>query len=192
MHTRAMSVAADRQRILACLSDPSRFSLVTTLAAGPRCVTDLAIRVGLSQSCTTRHLQALLRAGIVTGRRDGKRVMYALEPAAGDVRAILEWVCAIELDGADTPQAAPRRTRRRAAPAPAGTVNGEAALEPELPAIHAAVEHESGWVGADAAADPEADPADLEAVDDGIIDRTDDGEGTAPRPFRRDMDDFLL
>lgn len=88
-----MTDAAQKRQFLACLSDPSRFSLVTTLAGGPRCVTELAGLVGLSQSCTTRHLQALLREGIVSGERQGKRVVYALRAFEPDSHPVLRWAC---------------------------------------------------------------------------------------------------
>lgn len=81
---------------MACLGEESRFRLVKALTGGPRCVTDLASEVGLSQSCTTRHLQALERRRIVRGARSGKRVMYGLredEPALGPLLswALREW-----------------------------------------------------------------------------------------------------
>jgi ArsR family transcriptional regulator len=88
-----MTDAAQKRQFLACLSDPSRFNLVTTLAGGPRCVTELAGLVGLSQSCTTRHLQALLREGIVSGERQGKRVVYALRDLEPDAHPVLLWAC---------------------------------------------------------------------------------------------------
>jgi len=66
------------QRLLACLGVRSRFQVVATLLKGARCVSDLAHEIGLSQSCTTRHLQALQGEGIVSGERDGKRVMFKL------------------------------------------------------------------------------------------------------------------
>jgi ArsR family transcriptional regulator len=83
--------------LMACIGDASRFRLVQVLTDGARCVTDLAAEVGLSQSCTTRHLQALERRRVVCGTRDGKRVMYRLcheEPALGP---LLEW--ALSPDG---------------------------------------------------------------------------------------------
>ena len=92
MHGDAMNQSAVRtQRLLACLGDPSRFRVVATLLGGEHCVTDLADKVGLSQSCTTRHLQALLREGLVMRDRQGKRVMFRLcvdEPLS---RALIEW-----------------------------------------------------------------------------------------------------
>ncbi len=72
------SATLQLQRLLAVLGDPSRFRIVLELAVRERHVSELADAVGLSQSCTTRHLQALERAGAVHARRAGKRVMAAL------------------------------------------------------------------------------------------------------------------
>ncbi len=60
------------------LGEPSRQAILRALAPGSRCVTDLASEIGLSQSCTTRHLQALERERIVRRTRSGKRVLYEL------------------------------------------------------------------------------------------------------------------
>ena len=79
------------RRILACLGDSSRFRLVRSLITSRRYVTELASEVGLSQSCTTRHLQALQREGIVSGARDGKRVMYRLRSESVLVRELVGW-----------------------------------------------------------------------------------------------------
>jgi DNA-binding transcriptional ArsR family regulator len=76
--------------MLACLGDQSRFKVVRELSRGERCVTELASRIGLSQSCTTRHLQALEREGLVESVRLGKRVVFSV---ARDpwVAALVEW-----------------------------------------------------------------------------------------------------
>ena len=76
---------------MSCLGDPSRFQLVRRLLGGERCVSDLARQVGLSQSCTTRHLQALQREQIVRGERSGKRVLFRLCLDEPQVGALLEW-----------------------------------------------------------------------------------------------------
>ena len=73
---------------MACLGEVSRFDLVRALTTGSWCVTELATQVGLSQSCTTRHLQALEREGVVRAKRDGKRVIYGLcleQPRVADL-----------------------------------------------------------------------------------------------------------
>jgi DNA-binding transcriptional ArsR family regulator len=85
------------QRILACLGDESRFRVVLELMGGDRCVTDLAIRVGLSQSCTTRHLQALEREGLGSSSRAGKRVFFSVSREPRMV-ALLAWALPSEHD----------------------------------------------------------------------------------------------
>jgi len=84
------------QRILACLGDESRFRVMLELIRGDRCVTDLAERIGLSQSCTTRHLQTLEREGLVSSARSGKRVFFSVssEPR---VAALLAWALPSDL-----------------------------------------------------------------------------------------------
>lgn len=184
MHVDAMTVATERRRFLACLSDPSRFSLVTMLADGPRCVTELASLVGLSQSCTTRHLQALLRESIVVAERRGKRVVYALRREGRDVHPVLRWACEPVEGRPEGGVPNPIRSRRRPLADPLQ-------LEPD-PVTVAAVEHESGWVEADAVfapsdgairivdSDPVHDAQDLTTPEDGTI------------PARPELDDFLL
>jgi DNA-binding transcriptional ArsR family regulator len=83
------------RRILACLGDPSRFKLVASLQGGTRCVTDLATAIGLSQSCTTRHLQALRREGLVSASRDGKRVLFRLRLDEPGIAELIAWARAI-------------------------------------------------------------------------------------------------
>ena len=181
MHAHAMTVATERRRFLACLSDPSRFSLVTMLAGGPRCVTELASLVGLSQSCTTRHLQALLRESIVVAERRGKRVVYALRREGPGIHPVLSWVCESVDSPGDRTLSPPTRSRRR--------VLAEAlALEPE-PAMGVAVEHESGWVEADLPATTSRSPA-LEAPSDD--DRVATTVGDDSLRTRTELDDFLL
>lgn len=83
----------DRHRehhaLLASLGAPSRFRIALCLLEGDRCVGDLAVAIGLSQSCTTRHVQALERNGVVRSRRDGKRVLVSLELARAGLSEVL-------------------------------------------------------------------------------------------------------
>ncbi|MEU9336785.1 metalloregulator ArsR/SmtB family transcription factor [Streptomyces sp. NPDC048290] len=67
--------------LLTALADPARWRLVTLLAERPRPVGVLAQLAGARQPQTTKHLQTLERAGIVTSRRSGQRRVYALRSA---------------------------------------------------------------------------------------------------------------
>jgi ArsR family transcriptional regulator len=96
---------------MACLGEPSRYRLVKALIGGPRCVTDLAAEVGLSQSCTTRHLQALERRNVVRGTRDGKRVLYAIQQDRDDLMPLIGWAMGQFASRASIP-ASPPEVRR--------------------------------------------------------------------------------
>lgn len=65
---------------LAALADPARWRLVALLAERPRSVGVLAQLAQARQPQTTKHLQILERAGIVTSQRTGQRRIYALHP----------------------------------------------------------------------------------------------------------------
>lgn len=66
--------------LLSALADPARWRLVRLLAERPRPVGVLARLAEARQPQTTKHLQALERAGLVTSQRSGQRRIYALEP----------------------------------------------------------------------------------------------------------------
>jgi rhodanese-related sulfurtransferase/DNA-binding transcriptional ArsR family regulator len=60
------------------LGSGRRAELVDVLAQGERSVEELAGEIGQSVANTSQHLQQLLRAGLVSSRRDGTRVYYSL------------------------------------------------------------------------------------------------------------------
>lgn len=68
------------------LGNPKRLELLDLLAQGPRSVDALAVAAGLGLTTCSASLQALRRAGLVTARRDGTRVIYSL--AGPDVAAL--------------------------------------------------------------------------------------------------------
>jgi uncharacterized protein YndB with AHSA1/START domain/DNA-binding transcriptional ArsR family regulator len=67
--------------LLAALADPARWRLLTLLAERPRSVGVLAQLAGARQPQTTKHLQTLERAGLVTSQRSGQRRVYGLRSA---------------------------------------------------------------------------------------------------------------
>lgn len=60
------------------LSAPARLMVLEQLAQGERSVDALAGKTGLSVANCSQHLQQLRRAGLVSGRRNGKAVIYRL------------------------------------------------------------------------------------------------------------------
>ena len=69
------------------MGDPTRLRLLESLAAGERCVCDLAADSGISQSGVSHQLRLLRDRGLVTFTRDGNRAMYRL--ADDHVRSLL-------------------------------------------------------------------------------------------------------
>jgi uncharacterized protein YndB with AHSA1/START domain/DNA-binding transcriptional ArsR family regulator len=68
-------------RIASALGDAARWRIVELLAERPRSVGELAELTGLRQPQTTKHLQTLARAGLVTVSPLGQRRVCAVETA---------------------------------------------------------------------------------------------------------------
>ena len=60
------------------LGSGRRAEIIDLLAQGERSVEDIAGEIGQSVANTSQHLQQLLRAGLVSCRRDGNRIYYRL------------------------------------------------------------------------------------------------------------------
>jgi DNA-binding transcriptional ArsR family regulator len=72
----AARALADRVKVL---GDPTRLTLAVALAETDElCVCDLAWVAERAENLVSHHLRALRAAGIVSSRRDGKMVMYAV------------------------------------------------------------------------------------------------------------------
>ncbi len=72
------------------LASPKRLEILDLLAQGPRSVDSLARAAGVGLSTCSAHLQVLRTSGLVSTRRDGTRVFYAL--AGDDVAALFDAV----------------------------------------------------------------------------------------------------
>lgn len=66
----------DRVRTAVC--QVTRSQIVRALSANPLTVTDLSAVIRRSKSSTSQHLRALLEVEVVTRRRQGRAVYYAL------------------------------------------------------------------------------------------------------------------
>jgi len=74
-------------RVALALGSAGRLQILEFVAQGERSVDTLAAMTGLSVANTSKHLQALRQAGLVSARKDGLRVYYSL--AGDDVAALL-------------------------------------------------------------------------------------------------------
>jgi DNA-binding transcriptional ArsR family regulator len=185
---------------LAVLAAPRRFGLLMLMLSGEdRSVSQLAEAVGLSQSCTTRHLQALARAGLVKGARDGKRVVFRIAPRDAAARAVLASLsggrAVTPIERGNEPAARPRNARaRRGQPSPRrGRPSRRRDDAIPRSVLGAAVHIDSAaelepLMAEDAVAGADLDVAERPARDSGTT-----SEPEAPPAWRRsDLEDFLL
>ena len=71
----ALAAAGDLLRALAA---PVRIAIVLQLRGSSRCVHELVDALGVAQPLISQHLRVLKTAGVVTGTRHGREVVYAL------------------------------------------------------------------------------------------------------------------
>src|SRR6266704_2866717 len=74
-------------RVALALGSAGRLQILEFVAQGERSVDTLAAMTGLSVANTSKHLQALRQAGLVSARKQGLRVYYVL--AGDDVTALV-------------------------------------------------------------------------------------------------------
>lgn len=84
------SAAAVEDRVFQALADPSRRAIFKSLMRGEAAVKDLTARFDISQPAVSQHLATLKGAGLVRGRRDGRRVYYRVEPRG--MKPVLDWM----------------------------------------------------------------------------------------------------
>jgi DNA-binding transcriptional ArsR family regulator len=72
---------------LQMLAEPTRLRLMWQLTAGEYDVGTLAAALGVARPAASQHLAKLRLAGLVTARRDGRRVFYTAK--GGHVRRLV-------------------------------------------------------------------------------------------------------
>ncbi|HEY3867092.1 MAG TPA: metalloregulator ArsR/SmtB family transcription factor [Actinocrinis sp.] len=85
---------ADMDAVLAALADPTRRQLLERLS-GHRAASAsaLARELPVSRQAVAKHLTVLQEAGLVTGRRAGREVVFEVEPAG--LRTAASWMTAM-------------------------------------------------------------------------------------------------
>ena len=72
---------ADAERlaeIMNALASPLRLRILSVLSSRPRTVTELSRLLDVGQTTMSNHLRLLRHLDLVTGRRDGRYIQYAL------------------------------------------------------------------------------------------------------------------
>src|SRR2546429_4086132 len=84
MATATLTNVGQAARAFHALSDETRLDIVRLLSHGERCVCELQDALGAAQSRLSFHLKTLKDAGVVSDRREGRWVYYALNRDALD------------------------------------------------------------------------------------------------------------
>lgn len=92
-------------RAFHALSDGTRLQILQLLRQGECCVCELMDHLDAAQSRLSFHLRILKEAGLVTDRREGRWVYYAVEPEA--IRELIS-----TLDGVRPARSRTRSARR--------------------------------------------------------------------------------
>jgi DNA-binding transcriptional ArsR family regulator len=84
------SAVTTENRVFQALADPSRRAIYEALTRGEAAVKELTARFDISQPAVSQHLAALKEAGLVNGRREGRRVYYRVEPLG--LKPLVDWI----------------------------------------------------------------------------------------------------
>jgi DNA-binding transcriptional ArsR family regulator len=79
--------------ILKAIAQETRLSILERLRGGERCVCEIFPAIRQEQSNVSRHLNMMQKAGILTRRKEGLKIFYAVKHA--EVLAIVDLAAAI-------------------------------------------------------------------------------------------------
>jgi DNA-binding transcriptional ArsR family regulator len=85
-----VSAVRGEDRIFRALADPSRRAIFESLTRGEAAVKDLTARFDISQPAVSQHLATLREAGLVRGRREGRRAYYRVDPRG--LQPLINWI----------------------------------------------------------------------------------------------------
>lgn len=89
-----------RADILKALAQPTRLKIIDFLKDGERCVCEIFPAIGEEQSNTSRHLNMMLSSGVLSRRKDGLKIYYAIKhPEILDVVDIVTVIVKQEIGG---------------------------------------------------------------------------------------------
>lgn len=76
--------------IFRALADPTRLAVFETVLGGEVSVSDLTARFDVSQPAISQHLATLRTSGLVRHRKQGRQVLYRVDPAG--MQPLFSWI----------------------------------------------------------------------------------------------------
>ena len=89
-----MARAATTTDAFNAVAEPRRREILNYLALQEQSVGNIVARLGLEQPSVSKHLRVLRHVGLVQARRDGRRMLYRVNPEA--IRPLHEWTKTFE------------------------------------------------------------------------------------------------
>lgn len=74
----SMDQAQEMSEFFSILADPNRLRILSVLAQQERCVQDLAVIMGMSESAVSHQLRTLRSSRLVRYHKQGRKVFYSL------------------------------------------------------------------------------------------------------------------
>ena len=78
MKQREMEFCRRKAEVIKALAHPLRLAVVEFLRDGERCVCEIVEQLDSGQPNVSHHLALMVRAGVLTSRKDGQWVYYTL------------------------------------------------------------------------------------------------------------------
>jgi ArsR family transcriptional regulator len=89
-----------RADILKALAQPTRLKIIDFLRDGERCVCEIFPAIEEEQSNTSRHLNMMLSAGVLSRRKDGLKIYYAIKhPEVLEIVDMISLIVKQEISG---------------------------------------------------------------------------------------------
>jgi DNA-binding transcriptional ArsR family regulator len=89
-----MARAATTTDAFNAVAEPRRREILDFLALEEKPVGDIVESLGLEQPSVSKHLRVLKDVGLVEARRDGRRILYRINPDG--IRPLHEWTKTFE------------------------------------------------------------------------------------------------
>ena len=121
----AQPIAVVKAELFKALGHPARIRILEVLGDGERSVGDIQPLVGIEASHLSQQLAILRRAGLVTARKEGSSVIYAVkDPLVSDLLAVAKRLLINSLSETQDLLADLRAATDAASPAPTGGRRG--------------------------------------------------------------------
>jgi len=86
--------------ILKAMAQETRLRILDLLRRGERCVCEIYPAIGEEQSNVSRHLNLMEKAGILSRRKEGLKIIYSVKyPEVFDILGLAETILQKELKG---------------------------------------------------------------------------------------------